>query len=202
MVTQGATMLASSSPTLVNPVATAWPDAQWDEAFLRVESYLRAHHLESRVLLNQLATEIIRAARDQSLGNPAEEPVVVAMRTTHERIGAWFARAGKVGHWSNERVRAHARLALLLANLPARWANQFLSAQPVPRELAEALSSATLQPGPELRFSNMPPAPLEFGFEATGDPNSHKGGGWLLVRAAGVWLSIVGLFGVAWAASH
>mgnify|MGYP001554116272 FL=1 len=169
---------------------------------MRVESYLRAHHLESRVLLNELAHGIILEARQRAVEMPGEPPVEVAMRVTHEKIGAWFEKAGQAGDWSNERVRAHGRLALVIADLPGRWSHQFLSSDPVPPELAAALSSATLRPGPELRFSNMPPAPLKFGFDDSGGPDSKARGGWMLVRAAGWWVGAVGLFGVAWAASH
>ena len=178
----------------------AGPD--WDEAFLRVESYLRAHHLESRVLLNHLATEIIAQARERARENPDLAPVTLAMGVTHERIGAWFARAGRDGDWANERVRAGDRLALVLADLPGRWSKNFLSHEPVPRELAEALASATLEPGPELRFSNMPPAPLEFGFNDDGQLKPPHRGGRFLLRAGGSWLAVVGLLGVVWAASH
>lgn len=176
--------------------------SDWDEAFLRVESYLRAHHLESRVLLNHLATEIIAQSRERARENPDVAPVTLAMSVTHERIGAWFARAGRDGDWSNERVRAGDRLALVLADLPGRWANCFLATAPVPRELTAALSSATLEPGPELRFSNMPPAPLEFGFNDAGQPKPPNRGGRFLMRAGGSWLAVVGLLGVVWAASH
>jgi hypothetical protein len=174
-------------------------DPAWEDAFLRVESYLRAHHLESRVLLNQLVSEIIREARAPA--QPGGPPVAAAMSATQTRIGAWFARAGNAGDWSDERVRVRARLALLLADLPRRWDHCFLSV-PVPPELVAALASGLLQPGPELRFSNMPAAPLEFGFDDPDDPNALRRGGWLMVRAAASWLSIVGLLGVAWAASH
>ncbi len=184
-------------------VAAATPSGPgWDEAFLRVESYLRAHHLESRVLLNHLATDIITQARERARENPDLAPVTLAMGVTHERIGAWFARAGRDGDWSNERVRAADRLALVLADLPGRWANSFLSTERVPHELAVALGSATLEPGPELRFSNMPPAPLEFGFNNDGHPHPPNRGGRFLMRAGGSWLTIVGVLGVVWAASH
>ena len=174
----------------------------WDEAFSRVESYLRAHHLESRVLLNQITTDIIREAYQRTLSHPSEEPVVAAMHTTHSRIGAWFARAGNAADWSDERVRARGRLALVLEDLPGRHPNCFLSREPVPPVLIASLSAGVLQPGPELRFSNMPPAPLEFGFEEPNDPSSWKKGGWSTMREAAGWLAIVGLYGAAWAASH
>ena len=183
-----------------NSLTEALPaESAWDEAFLRVESYLRAHHLEGRVLLNQVVADIIREARGQ---NSAEPPVTVAMRVMHARTGNWFVRAGHTGDWSDARIRQQGRLALVLGNVPERWGNYFLSGEPPPPELAAALASGVLQSGPELRFSNMPPAPLEFGFIEPDDLNSIKRSSWLIVREAAGWLSVVGLFGVAWAASH
>ncbi len=184
------------------PAAPVTGHAAWDEAFLRVESYLRAHHLESRVVLNQLVTDIIREARERVLGNPAEEPVIAAMRVAHARIGSWFARAGNSGDWSDERVRARARLTLVLGDLPVNWRDTFLSTGPLPAELGPALRSAVLQPGPELRFSNMPPAPLEFGFADPDEPSSLRKGMWSTARDAAGWLLVAGVYGVAWAASH
>lgn len=190
---------AEFSPPVPTPLAG---DPSWDEAFLRVESYLRAHQLESRVLLNQLASDIIREARVRACANPTEEPVFAAMNVTNARIGAWFARAGNAGDWSDERVREGGRLALVLTNLPERWANCFLSTEPVPPEFAAALAAGTMQPGPEMRFSNMAAAPLEFGFADPADPDSPTRGGWAGMRAATTWLLIAGLYGSAWAASH
>jgi hypothetical protein len=185
------------------PTATAGQaDPAWEEAFLRVENYLRAHHLASRVLLNHLTTEIIGEARRRVASDPASPPVAAALQVTHARIGAWFARTGHTGNWSNERVRAGARLALVLADVPGRWAQSFLSAAPVPPELARALASGVLESGPEMHASKMSAAPLEFGFDDQDDPHLHRPGGWRHLRDAAAWLAIVGLFGVAWAAAH
>lgn len=195
----------SLSPVELSPSVTPSVHAgpAWDEAFLRVESYLRAHHLESRVLLNQLATDIIHEARERVLAIPGEAPVAVAMRITHARMGAWFAQAGNAGDWSDERVRVRGRLALVLAEMPGHRADYFLAAEPLPPGFAAALSLGALQPGPRLRFSNMPPAPLEFGFDDPDDPDKRNPvGRWPGVRAAAGWLSIAGLYGVAWAAAH
>ncbi|HEY4247423.1 MAG TPA: hypothetical protein VGM64_11235 [Lacunisphaera sp.] len=174
----------------------------WDEAFLRVESYLRAHHLESRVLLNRITTEIIRDAWQHSLANPGEEPVAIAMRCTHARIGAWFSRAGNHGDWSDERVRARGRLALVLKDLPGNSTSCFLSNDPIPAELPAILASGILLPGPELHLSNMSAAPLEFGFDEPSDPSTTKKSGWSTVREAAGWIALVGIYGAAWAASH
>lgn len=177
-------------------------DPAWDEAFLRVESYLRAHHVESRVMLNQITTEIIGEARRRSLENPAEEPVVAGMRAAHARMGAWFTRAGHTGDWSDERVRARGRLSLVLGPVPVRRQNYFLAKDEIPSEVATSLAAGVLRPSPELHLSNMPPAPLEFGFNDPADPSISQKTGWAPVREAAGWLAIVGLYGAAWAASH
>jgi hypothetical protein len=195
-------MLAPDTNISLRPAASPTVDPAWDEAFLRVESYLHAHHVESRVHLNELATEIIAEARARATTQPAVAPVAIAMQLTHERIGAWFARAAREIDWSSDRDRAHARLALVIANLPDRWANYFLSAQPVPPALTAAMATFQFQPGPELRFSNMPTAPLGFGFDESTNPQAGRKGTWFLLRAASSWLIVVGLIGVAWAASH
>ena len=191
-----------SSEAISGPATPAPAGPAWDEAFLRVESYLRAHHLESRVLLNQIATEIIQDARNRALANSNEEPVVAAMHATHARIGSWFSRFGDSGDWSDERVRARGRLALVLEDLPGRRPNCFLSNEPVPADLTTALAAGVLKPAPELHLSNMPPAPLEFGFDDPTEPSFPNKGGWSTVREAAGWLAIVGLYGAAWAASH
>ncbi len=177
-------------------------DQAWDEAFRRVESYLVAHHLESRVQLNYLATEVIRDARTRASAEPALAPVVAAMQVLQLRIGAWFARAGNVGDWSDERVRARARLALLTAELPEHCADLFLATGPVPPQLAAALAAGALEPGPKLHLSSMPPAPLEFGFADPVQSARPGRSGWTRLREAASWLLALGLFGAAWAASH
>jgi hypothetical protein len=186
-------------PRVSATAAPPSPEAAWDEAFLRVESYLRAHHLTGRVLLNEVVADIIREARERNAG---EAPVTTAMRITHLRIGAWFASVGNAGDWSDVRVRLQGRLALVLADVPGRWSSFFLSSEAVPPEMAAALAHGVLVPGPELRLSSMPAAPLEFGL---GEPQSLgliRHGMRTLLRQAAVWLAIVGVLGAAWAASH
>ena len=177
-------------------------DSAWDEAFLRVEGYLRAHRLESRVLLNRIATEIIQDARFAALVHPQEEPVKLAMEALHLRIGRWFARIGAEFDWTDERQRARGRLALVVSDLTGRWANYFLGPEPLPPELVAAMATFELHPGLELNLSTMPPAPLEFGFDDNGTPYPPTRNFWRVLRTTGSWLMIVGFFGIAWAASH
>jgi hypothetical protein len=185
-----------SSNPFVSPA-----DPAWDEAFLRVESYLRAYGLESAVLLNRVTSEIIAVARASAPEHAEQEPVTVALAVTQARIGEWISRAGRAVDWSDDQVRARGRLALIVTEMPARWADFFLSDQPAPVDLAAAMAEFHLLPGPELRLSGMAPEPLEFGFES-GDERLPARRFWLPVRAMVSWLLIFGVFGITWAASH
>jgi hypothetical protein len=198
-MTESPTFPPTAPPPQISPPASV--HAAWDEAFLRVESYLRAHHLKSRVLLNQISSDIIAEARGRALECPVAEPVTLAMEVVHGRAGAWFVRIFAEGDWSDERFRTRGRLAQLLADMPARWPNSFLSDEFPPAELVQAMAGSYLQPGPELRFSNMPPASLELPPEEDSlqwQPYNR----WRFVRSAASWMVILCLFGVAWAASH
>jgi hypothetical protein len=180
------------------PVAPS--DPAWDAAFLRVESYLRAHHIESRVLLNRLATEIIRRTRALAENQPADEIINLAMKVAHAQIGQWFARIFPDGDWSDERLRARGRLALLLTDMPGKWSQHFLSPEPLPEELAEAMRTCVFQAGPELRFTNMPPTSIDSILGDDVDPARAPSKRFPMMKTILGSLLVAGLAGIAWAA--
>lgn len=175
-------------------------DRQWDEAFLRVESYLRAHHVESRVQLNRLTTEIIAAARMVLAGHPGEPPVTVAVRVAQARIGEWLVQALGEGDWTDERFRARGRLALLLANVPVERPDRFLvtSGDELPAPARADLTKSRLLPGPEVRLANMPPAPLELPLDDAIERKWSTFNRSAFVHSAMSWVVITSLVGIAW----
>lgn len=122
------------SPVIVSTTELASIDSAgtaWDEAFLRVESYFRAHQIESRILLNRLVMEVIMAARAAAL--PSADPVALAMREAERRTNAWFARVlGDAADPDDERLGTRGRIALVLCDVPARWPQHFLADAPPP----------------------------------------------------------------------
>ena len=135
---------------------------EWDIAYERVESYLRAHQLRSRRQVARLAGEIVEAAR--ALRQPEEPAETVAMRVADERIGAWLTMVlGDSGTRRRTRVGIQGRLALVIADVPARWPGAFLSDVEPPAELVAAMRAAYLEAGPELQFSNMAPRAIDLG---------------------------------------
>ena len=184
------------------PLAPVPVNAEWDDAFLRVESYLRAHQLDSRVLLNQLTTEILAAARALAAEHPHEAPVTLALQVAHARIGEWLVHALGEGDWADERFRARGRLAILMAQVPEKCPERFLSHNELPAELRERLAAAALQPGPELRLTRMPSAPLEFPLTAAVQEKWETFSSSVFFRSAASWIAIAGLAGFAWFATR
>lgn len=199
--TPAAAAAAASSAAGPEPTGPAW-----DEAFLRVESYLRAHQIESRLLLNRLVVEIIREARaaaDTPAGAGAD-PIALAMREAERRTTAWFAQAlGDAADPEDERLGTRGRIALVIADVPARWPQHFLASTPPPPELVEAMRAAYLEAGPELELTRMVPRPLDFGPIANVADEAWKTfKRWPVLRAVVGWAFFVGLLAAAWWTTH
>jgi hypothetical protein len=187
----------AAAPVFAGPIP-----AEWDEAFLRVESYLRAHHIESRLLLTRLTSEIVNDARGLAAQMPREAPVTIAMRLAHARIGEWMQRAMGRGDWSDERFRARGRLALLMSELPERCPEQFLGTEELPEEARKRLGESDLVAGPEMRPVTMPPAMLEFPLVEIAEEKWVTFSRSTFARAAASWVLFVSILGVAWYATR
>ena len=179
--------------------APAAPDPAWDEAYARVESYLRAHQIESRTLLNELTNAIIQEARTRSSGRHGQEPVVLAMQVANEWMAGWFDQLLGDETPSGERLSVRGRLALVMADVPGRWPHFFLRTENVPPELVERMKAAYLEAGPELQFSNMVPRPIDLGPIANVAGETCKTfQRWPLLRAFVGWALIIGLLAFTW----
>ena len=187
-----------SGATVGPPISTVPVTAEWDEAFLRVESYLRAHHIESRVLINRLTNEIMTAARTLAARHPEEPPVTVAIQVAHARIGEWLTRALGEGDWTDERFRARGRLALLLVDVPRRDPESFLSPDKLPAEIRAQMSTARLHAGPELKLTSMPSAELQFPLSDAVEEKWETFSRSTVFRAAASWLVFAALLSAAW----
>ncbi len=194
----------NTAPSRTVPAGPEGPD--WDEAFLRVESYLRAHQIESRLVLNRLAEEIVLAAHAGLTANPAAsaDPVASAMREASRRTERWFASVlGDAVDPDDERLGTRGRIALVMADVPARWPQHFLAETPPPPELVEAMRAAYLEAGPELELSRMVPRPFDFGPIANAaDEAWQTFSRWPVLRVILGWLVFVGLLTALWFAYH
>jgi hypothetical protein len=181
-----------------SPVAQVPSTSEWDEAFARVESYLRAHRIESRVLLNRLASDILRDARALAHQHPEETPVTLAIQIAHARIGEWLEHALGEGDWADERFRARGRLAILMAEVPQRCPNLFLTSETLPSETHRRMVSAELQPGPRVKLTRMPSAALDFPLGRLVDEKWETFSRGVFLRTATSWMLLVCGLLAAW----
>jgi hypothetical protein len=64
---------------------------------------------------------------------------------------------------ADQTLSTRGRLALLLADMPGRWQEQFLRPGPWPDEFTTAMRDAFLRAGPDFQLSKMTPRPLDLG---------------------------------------
>jgi hypothetical protein len=79
-------------------------------------------------------------------------------------VTEWFA---EVLHASpldaDKMLSTRGRLALLLADMPGKWQEQFLRPGPWPKEFVSAMRETYLRAGPDFQISKMIPRPLDLG---------------------------------------
>lgn len=166
---------------------------------MRVESYLRAHQVESRILLNRLTVEIIRAARDRVVANPELAPLAAAMTEANTRLGAWFTNLLQEEVGKRQRLGPRGRLSLMLAEVSRRWPQHFLDEKGAPPEMVAAMRASYVEVGPEMQFSNMAPQPIDLGpiANAAGETwDTFRRQPWLRMIAG--LLAIALILGVVW----
>lgn len=172
--------------------------SDWDEAYSRVESYLRAHQIRNRILLSRLVNEIVGRAVD-GVRESGANPVTCAMELADQTMADWFDRVLGEEGGAHKRLSIKGRLALTMAEVPERWPEYFLGPEPLPEPMAASMRDCYLEAGPGFQFSNMVPRPIDLG------PIASAAGGtwatfqkWPLIRGLFLWtlflLGLVSLF--------
>ena len=199
---------AGISPTMKGNTLDDAIGPAWDEAFLRVESYLRAHQIESRLVLNRLTMEIVRsavrAAEVDTVAGGNLDPVAYAMHEAERRTTSWFQKVlGDAADPEDERLGTRGRIALVMADVPARWPQHFLAETRPPTELIEAMRAAYIEAGPEMELTRMVPRPLDFGPIANVADEAWKTfARWPILRAVLGWILFLGLLALIWRVTH
>ena len=152
----------------MNPAPPGPPpmDPAWNEAYHRVDSYLRAHRITHPLALNRLVAAIIGRAWAAGGAHPHENRVALALREADTVITDWFAGVLAQHGPHSRRLGVRGRLALALADVPGRWPANFLVAEVPPPELADRMREAILHTGPLPGLRKMTPRPLELGWFA------------------------------------
>lgn len=167
----------------------------WREADDRVSAYLRACRINDPELRDQLGRRIIFAARRRHDLEPARAPGDLVAEETRRLVEDWTTRyLGPATDESHAQRFAHARAAVLLADLPERWPDGFLNPAEQPAEFGRRFKSTYLQSGPDLEFSNMSPRPIDLGpVSGIADRTWKTFDKWPMLRGVATW----GLFAAA-----
>jgi hypothetical protein len=164
------------------------PLDDWNAAYSKVESYFHALRVRNKVLLGQLVALVLERAIQRSGQEPQRSATELAVEEMDRLVNEWFAQVLQAPPAGAEMLSTRGRLALLLADMPGRWQDQFLRPGPWPNEFVVAMRENYLRAGPDFQLVKMTPRPLDLGPITTLTHLSHLP----MVRMAATWL----LFGL------
>jgi len=136
----------------------------WNNAYAKVESYFHALRVRNKVYLGRLIIQVLnRAMRRAPL--ETERPVAeIAAEEMDRLVTEWFGEVlGASPAGTEHMLSTRGRLALLLADMPGKWQEQFLRPGPWPEEFVNDMRAMYLRAGPDFQLSQMTPRPLDLG---------------------------------------
>ena len=144
------------------------PLEEWNAAYAKVESYFHALRVRDKVLLNRQVIHVLKRAMRRA---PLESNRPVTELAAEEMdfvVTEWFAQVLQESPTGTDHMLStRGRLALLLADMPGRWQEQFLRPGPWPDEFVSSMREAYLRAGPDFQLAKMAPRPLDLGPIAT-----------------------------------
>lgn len=137
---------------------------EWNAAYAKVESYFHALRIRNKALLGQLVLRVLERARRRAPGEPDRSTTLIAAEEMERLVNEWFNEVLQTPIGRTDRnVSTRGRLALLLADMPGKWQEQFLRPGPWPEEFTSAMRETFLRAGPDFQLSKMTPRPLDLG---------------------------------------
>jgi hypothetical protein len=137
--------------------------AAWNDAYIRVEDYLRAHRIHNRLHSSRLILRILERAARRHAENPGLDPTALAAEEAETMMDHWFADVLNERDQPHERIAVDGRVALLLSDGPHKWPYAFLDERHIPEEFKTAMQSSALTAGPDMAVSSMVPRPIDLG---------------------------------------
>jgi hypothetical protein len=140
------------------------PLEEWNAAYAKVESYFHALRVRNKVLLGRLVIHVLKRAMRRAPQEPRRSVTELAAEEMDLVVTEWFAQVLQEPPTATDHILStRGRLALLLADMPGKWQDQFLRPGPWPEEFVKAMRDAYLRAGPDFQLSKMAPRPLDLG---------------------------------------
>jgi len=137
---------------------------EWNAAYVKVENYFHALRIRNKPLLGQLVLRVLERAQRRAPAEPKRSATELAAEEMDKFVTDWFGEVLQTSPIGSEQtLSTRGRLALLLADMPGRWQDQFLRPGPWPHEFVEAMRESFFRAGPDFQLSKMAPRPLDLG---------------------------------------
>jgi hypothetical protein len=107
---------------------------------------------------------VLERAQRRAPAEPHRSATEIAAEEMDHLVTDWFAdvlQTSPVG--TDQMLSTRGRLALLLADMPGKWQDQFLHPGPWPKEFVTAMRESFFRAGPDFQLSQMTPRPLDLG---------------------------------------
>ena len=140
------------------------PLEEWNAAYVKVENYFHALRIRNKALLGQLVLRVLERAQRRAPAEPGCSTTQLAAEEMERIVTEWFSEVLQSPPTkADQTLSTRGRLALLIADMPGRWQEQFLRPGPWPEEFTGAMREAFLRAGPDFQISKMTPRPLDLG---------------------------------------
>jgi hypothetical protein len=140
------------------------PLEEWNAAYAKVESYFHALRVRNKVLLGRLVIRVLQRAMRRAPQEAQLSATELAAQEMDHVVTEWFGQVlQRPPANPDQMLSTRGRLALLLADMPGKWQDQFLQPGPWPEEFVEAMRETYLRAGPDFQLSKMAPRPLDLG---------------------------------------
>jgi hypothetical protein len=140
------------------------PLEEWNAAYVKVENYFHALRIRNKPLLGQLVLRVLERAQQRAPNEPDRSATQLAAEEMDRLVTEWFSEVLQTPPTkADQTLSTRGRLALLLADMPGKWQEQFLRPGPWPQEFVSAMRESFLQAGPDFQISKMVPRPFDLG---------------------------------------
>jgi hypothetical protein len=126
------------------------PLEEWNAAYVKVENYFHALRIRNKPLLGQLVLRVLERAQWRAPDEPDRSATQLAAEEMDHLVTEWFSEVLQTPPTkADQTLSTRGRLALLLADMPGKWQEQFLRPGPWPQEFVSAMRESFLQAGPD-----------------------------------------------------
>ena len=140
------------------------PLEEWNAAYAKVENYFHALRIRNKALLGQLVIRVLKRAMRRAPHEPERSATELAAEEMDALVTEWFAAVLQAPPTNaDQMLSTRGRLALLLADMPGKWQDQFLRPPRGRRNSSAPCAKRILRAGPDFQLSKMTPRPLDLG---------------------------------------